>query len=195
MNTVLDAITRHSMHENRATHLLPHMKCIAIVLIAIALSACAGPDSLDAAKLAKARESATLDVSPISLYEGQIVLAAGEYKAELEDSSGVFYRGPGKSFRFLKETYPGGIYITKPPGPAKYRLYYYKTSTAVVDSTATALGISQAASPAAGPLTAGVGAGVGAGIVTYMVHMNDGKLMLLQPVEGVDYLQLVRARN
>lgn len=152
---------------------------------------------MDAAKLSRARQDATLDVSPISLREGQIALAAGEYRAELEDAFGVFYRGPGRSFRVLEETYPGGIYITKPPAPLKYRLYYYKdkASAAAVDSTATAAGIVQTAAPTASPVAAGVGAAAGTGIVSYMVHMNDGKLMLLQPIEGVNYPQLVRARN
>lgn len=164
-------------------------------LMALALYGCAGPEALDASRLTRTRQDRTLDVSAISLRDGQIALAAGQYKAELEDASGVFYRGPGRSFRVLKEMYPGGIYITRPPEPVKYRLYYYKTSTPAVDSTAAASSIAQAATPGASPVAVGVGAGIGAGIVSYMVHMNDGKLMLLQPIEGVDYRQLVRPRD
>lgn len=172
------------------------MKIITTLLVALALSACAtGPDSLDATKLTKAKQTATLDVSPITLYEGQIALAGGEYKAELEDSLGVFYRGPGKSFRFVDETYPGGIYVTRPPAALKYRLYYYKTLATTVDTTETVVRVVQTTTPAASPLTAGVGAGIGAGVVAFIQHMDDGKLMLLQPIEGVDYPQLIRARN
>ncbi len=171
------------------------MKILTALVVAITLTACVtAPDALDPTKLVKAEQSATLDVSQISLYDGQISLCAGEYKAELEDASGVFYRGPGNCFRHLKANYPGGIYITKPPAPMKYRVYYYMTSSASADATAT-VQIAQTAAPTAGPAATGAGAGLGAGIVSYMQHMNDGKLMLLQPVEGVDYTRLVRVRK
>lgn len=173
-----------------------HLRVITALVVALAVSACAtGPDSLDASKLAKARQITTLDVSPISVYDGQIALVGGEYKSELEDSLGVFYRGPGRSFRFVDETYPGGIYVTKPPSAAKYRLYYYKTTAPTVDITPTIGQVVQTTTPAATPLAAGVGAGIGAGAVAIIQHMDDGKLMLLQPIEGVDYRQLVRVRN
>jgi len=171
------------------------MKALATSFVVIALTACAtAPDSLDATKLAKAEQSATLDVSPISLRDGQIALCGGEFKAELEDTSGVFYRGPGNCFRVLNETYPGGIYITKPPAEAKYRLYYYKTSSAPSDA-GPAVQVAQTAAPSATPGVAGAGAGIGAGIVAYIQGMNDGKLMLLQPIDGVEYARLVRVRK
>lgn len=169
------------------------MKTIIALVVAITLTACASaPEALDPAKLVKVQQPSTLDVSQISLYDGQITLCAGEYKAELEDALGVFYRGPSNCFRHLNATYPGGIYITKPPAPVKYRAYYYMTSSEPADAT-NSVEIAQAAAPTAGPVATGAGAGIGAGIVTYMQHMNDGQLMLLQPVEGVDYARFVRA--
>lgn len=169
------------------------MKKIACLLwICFALTGCAsGPDALELQTLAKASNGDVLHVKSISLRNDQIALASGDYKAELEDANGTFYRGPGNCFRVINDTYQGGIYITKPPSAPKYRLYYYKTANSTPMSDLQAQQIGSSTAPKAGIVSGAVGGAVGAGIVDYLKTMNDGKLMLLQPIEGVNYADLV----
>jgi len=169
------------------------MKKLACLLwIALALTGCAtAPDAIEPQTLAKASSAEVLHVKAISLRNDQIALAAGDYQAELEDANGTFYRGPGNCFRVIKDTYQGGIYIPRPPGPPKHRPYYYKTANSTPVSDGQAQQIANNTAPQAGIGAGAVGGALGAGIVNYMQTMNDGKLMLLQPIDGVNYPELV----
>lgn len=167
-------------------------KLILLASAILALTGCASaPDALEPASLARTSSTEVLHIKAISLRDDQIALAAGDYKAELEDANGVFYRGPGNCFRVVRETYAGGIYLTKQPGPKKYRLYYYKTANATPLGDQQAQQITNRTAPNAPMVNGAVGGAIGASIVDYMATMNDGKIMLLQQIDGANYADLV----
>ncbi|TAK82819.1 MAG: hypothetical protein EPO09_21480 [Aquabacterium sp.] len=168
-------------------------KFVSLLGILLIVTGCAtAPDSLEPTSLKRATSTEVLHVKAISLRDDQIALAPGDYKAELEDSNGTFYRGPGNCFRILRDTYQGGIYVTNSTGTKKYRLYYYKTANAVPMDTTQTQSIVESTAPKAPIVSGAVGGAIGAGIVDYMKTMNDGKLMLLQPIDGINYAELVK---
>lgn len=146
----------------------------AILLLPLLLSACAGPEALEPKKLSNASKVEAVYVKKISLNKDQIGLDEGVYKSELQNNKGTFYRGPEGCFRLFGGHLEGGIFITNRTGEKIYRLYYYKTPN---DSPAVR------------------GHGLGEQMANYMATVNDGKIMLLQPINSVNYAELVSQKT
>lgn len=124
---------------------------------------------------------------------------AGRYRAEREDSQGVYYFGEGRPIlkqltalsdgRPLNEfTSEGGIFLPKDGGspPRFFTIFETGASTAKsLNDLSTQQSVQAAAMPPAGttPVTAGVGAAVGVAAVGAMLEAAVGQVQLDRPIE------------
>jgi len=186
---------------------------LALLLTTIAAGLCGCATTYDPKALTPVAASSSLTLRDPFRYEWelggictmrvQFTLAPGTYVSQVQNESGIFFRGPVKALEsnMVYSTCNGAavgrglkidadIFVPKsaqePP-----RIFFHQPQSGAYDITLTALqggnedaGLTQIstqaamAAPGATPVAGGVGAGLGAGIVTAFIVADYGKFKI-----------------
>lgn len=102
------------------------MKIILICLILFLTTSCISTVHLDSLTLPRNPDkSIYITEFKYKTSDGITGLVGGEYKAEYEDSSGVFYKGPERCVIIPYGRPYGGLYVPYSGNNKDYKIYYY----------------------------------------------------------------------
>ncbi|WP_428718753.1 hypothetical protein [Undibacterium curvum] len=186
------------------------VKSLILVTLVCCLAACAGFAGINPAELGKTNKQEeiflTEGVSTVSYrgmnYRWEEGALPGVYKAEREDSKGVYYFGSDRSIWMTNEAFQrkprlhiGGIFLPhdKSKGPQFFYIFEMDATTIDnIDAYVQSRIVATAASPAVAPGTAGVSPGanvagnvIGGALVRGLISLNEGRIEMYPPIEDV----------
>lgn len=184
------------------------VKSFILVILVCCLAACAGFVGINPAELVKTSRQEqivlTEGVSTVSYrglnYRWEEGALPGVYKAEREDSKGVYYFGSDRSIWMTNEAFQrkprlhiGGIFLPhdKSKGPQFFYIFEMDPTTVDnIDAYVQSRIVATAATPAVAPRAAGVSLGanvagnvIGGAVVSGLISLNVGRIEMYPPIE------------